>query len=45
MSGGTYAATAATVGVGTIYRLAEADKEADTFTDVYFDFTGGAVAT
>lgn len=45
VSGGTYAATAATIGVGTIVRLAETDKDSTSFTDVYFDFLSGGVAT
>ncbi len=43
VSGGTYAATAATVGVGTIFRLAVLDKAGTSYTDVSFDFLSGAV--
>lgn len=45
VSGGTYAATAATIGVGTIYRLSVTDKAGTEYIDVYFDFLAPGVAT
>lgn len=43
VSGGTYAATATNAGVGTILRLAVTDKAGTSYTDVSFDFLGGAL--
>lgn len=44
VSGGTYAVTAATVGVGTIVAT-NTDQDGTVTVDVAFDFTSGAVPT
>lgn len=45
VSGGTYAVTAATVGVGTIIEALVTDQYGTESIDVAFDFTSGAVPT
>lgn len=45
VSGGTYAVTAATVGVGTITDPSVLDQYGTECVDIAFDFTSGAVPT
>ena len=45
VSGGTYAVTAATVGVGTVIAASVVDQYGTECVDIAFDFTAGAVPT